>query len=235
MVAYYYSLGCVYHAFILFGLKTYSVRGCIPCSSFFWCDINIRTQPSTYRWHSRLWLFNEFLGSDGVFFDSDNDGDLDIYLVDGTDQVGVEPERSTSNTLYRNDGDGAFFLTLQTPWMLEMQVMELRCTVGDYDNDGHLDLYITNFGPNTWCQDNGDGSFTDVSTRSSLANKRWRTSCALANIDTMLNIISSRTGMWKRGPWVYCGPCSYPPDADVCYRNNGEMVLSPIYRPKVEF
>ena len=69
------------------------------------------------------------------------------------------------------------------------------CTVGDSDNGGHLDLYMTNFGPNTWCQDNGDGSFTDVSTRSSLATKRWRTSCALANIDTMLNIISSRSGM----------------------------------------
>ena len=81
---------------------------------------------------------------------------------------------------------------------------------------------MTNFGPNTRYQDNEDDTFTDVSTRASLANKQWRTSCAVADIDTMLNIISSRSGMWKRGIWVYCGPCSYPPDADVRYRNNGD-------------
>ena len=81
---------------------------------------------------------------------------------------------------------------------------------------------MTNFGPNTCYQDNEDDTFTDVPTRASLANKQWRTSCAVADIDTMLNIISSRSGMWKRGIWVYCGPCSYPPDADVRYRNNGD-------------
>ena len=72
------------------------------------------------------------------------------------------------------------------------------CTVGDYDNDGHLDLYITNFGPNTYYQNNGDGTFIDVSTRASLANKQWRTSCAFANIgnDDLLDLYIANYLTW---------------------------------------
>ena len=107
------------------------------------------------------------------------------------------------------------------------------CTVGDYDNDGHLDLYITNFGPNAYYQNNGDGTFTDVSTRASLANKQWRTSCAFGNIDNddLLDFYIANYAEYhleqdrkceKEGIWVDCRPRSYPPDADVCYRNNGD-------------
>ena len=95
---------------------------------------------------------------------------------------------------YISGGDGAFSNITDTV-NARNSGYGVGCTVGDSDNDGHLDLYITNFGPNTCYQDNEDDTFTDVLTRASLANKQWRTSCALANIDTMLNIISSRSGM----------------------------------------
>jgi len=182
--------------------------------------------------NSKLRLFNEFLGSGGGFFDYDNDGDLDIYLVNGTDQVGVGSEKSTPNTLYRNDGDGAFSNVTDIVNVGDTGY-GVGCTVGDYDNDGYLDLYITNFGPNTCYQNNGDGTFTDVSTRAGLANKQWGTSCAFADIDNdgLLDLYIANYADYnlkqdrkceKGGIWVYCGPRSYPPDADVCYRNNGD-------------
>ena len=132
-------------------------------------------------------LFNEFLGSGGGFFDYDDDGYLDIYLVNGRSQIEPFGKNSSTNLLYRNNGDGTF-----------SDVTELTgtgntgygtgCAVGDYNNDGDLDLYIANFGPNVLYQNSGKGTFTDVSTKSGAANSQWGTSCAFADVDNDGNL-----------------------------------------------
>ena len=181
--------------------------------------------------NSKLRLFNEFLGSGGGFFDSDNDGDLDIYLVNGAYQVGEEAGKSVLNILYRNNGDGTFFDVTDTTNVGDTGY-GVGCTIGDYDNDGNVDLYITNFGSNICYRNNGDGTFTDVSTQAGIANKQWGTSCAFVDLnnDGSLDLYITNYADYDLerdrrceigGVWVYCGPRSYPPDVDVCYRNNG--------------
>jgi len=132
--------------------------------------------------NSKLRLFNEFLGSGGGFFDYDNDGDLDIYLVNGAYQVGEEAGKSALNILYRNNGDGTFFDVTDTTNVGDTGY-GVGCTIGDYDNDGNVDLYITNFGSNICYRNNGDGTFTDVSTQAGIANKQWGTSCAFVDLN----------------------------------------------------
>ena len=181
-------------------------------------------------------LFNEFLGSGGGFFDYDNDGDLDIYLVNGASQIASLGKNPSTNALYRNNGDGSF-----------SDVTELTgtgstsygtgCTVGDYDNDGDLDLYIANFGPNVLYQNSGKGTFIDVSMQSGVANSQWGTSCAFADVDNDGNLdlyitnyadyaVKNDKKCYVRGIWQYCGPRAYPPDTDIFYHNNGNGIFT---------
>ena len=181
-------------------------------------------------------LFNEFLGSGGGFFDYDNDGDLDIYLVNGASQIASLGKNPSTNALYRNNGDGSF-----------SDVTELTgtgstsygtgCTIGDYDNDGDLDLYIANFGPNVLYQNSGKGTFIDVSMQSGVANSQWGTSCAFADVDNDGNLdlyitnyadyaVKNDKKCYVRGIWQYCGPRAYPPDTDIFYHNNGNGIFT---------
>ncbi|MBI1929913.1 VCBS repeat-containing protein [Candidatus Poribacteria bacterium] len=188
-------------------------------------------------------LFNEFLGSGGGFFDYDNDGDLDIYLVNGAPQVphpqppllkleerGQGGEVPT-NALYRNNGDGTFTNVTNEAGVGDTGY-GAGCAVGDYDNDGNIDLYVANFGPNVLYRNNGDGTFTDVSVKAGVANGQWGTSCAFADVDNdgFLDLyianyadyaIEKDKRCYVRGIWTYCGPRAYPPARDVFYHNNG--------------
>ncbi|MEC8840970.1 MAG: VCBS repeat-containing protein, partial [Candidatus Poribacteria bacterium] len=103
---------------------------------------------------SRQRLFNEFLGAGGGFFDYDNDWDLDVYLVSGTLQTSSESDQLPYNRLYRNDGDDGFTDVTQMAGVGDTGY-GIGCTVGDYDNDGDLDLYLTNFGSNVLYQNSG--------------------------------------------------------------------------------
>lgn len=181
-------------------------------------------------------LFNEFLGSGGGFFDYDNDGDLDIYLVNGASQI-VSPDKNPStNALYRNNGDGSFSNVTELTGTGSTSY-GTGCTVGDYDNDGDLDLYIANFGPNVLYQNSGKGTFIDVSMQSGVANSQWGTSCAFADVDNDGNLdlyitnyadyaVKNDKKCYVRGIWQYCGPRSYPPDTDIFYHNNGNGIFT---------
>ena len=190
-------------------------------------------------------LFNEFLGSGGGFFDYDNDGDLDIYLVNGAPQVaspfpsrprGGQGEGIPTNALYRNNGDGTFMDVTSEAGVGDTGY-GAGCAVGDYDNDGYVDLYVTNFGPNVLYRNNGDGTFTDVSVKAGVANGQWGTSCAFADVDNdgFLDLyianyadyaIEKDKRCYVRGIWTYCGPRAYPPARDVFYHNNGDGTFS---------
>ena len=181
-------------------------------------------------------LFNEFLGSGGGFFDYDNDGDLDIYLVNGASQIASLDKNPSTNALYRNNGDGSFSNVTELTGTGSTSY-GTGCTVGDYDNDGDLDLYIANFGPNVLYQNSGKGTFIDVSMQSGVANSQWGTSCAFADVDNDGNLdlyitnyadyaVKNDKKCYVRGIWQYCGPRSYPPDTDIFYHNNGNGMFT---------
>ena len=181
-------------------------------------------------------LFNEFLGSGGGFFDYDNDGDLDIYLVNGASQIASPDKNPSTNALYRNNGDGSFSNVTELTGTGSTSY-GTGCTVGDYDNDGDLDLYIANFGPNVLYQNSGKGTFIDVSMQSGVANSQWGTSCAFADVDNDGNLdlyitnyadyaVKNDKKCYVRGIWQYCGPRAYPPDTDIFYHNNGNGIFT---------
>ena len=193
---------------------------------------------------SGLRLFNEFLGSGGGFFDYDNDGDLDIYLVNGAIQTDSSSNQAQPNTLYRNNSDGTFTdVTEETG--VGSTAYGTGATVGDYDNDGDLDLYVTNFGEDQLYQNNGDGTFSDVTTHAGVGNPNWGTSCAFADVnnDGHLDLYVANYAVYtpendirceERRVHVYCGPHAYPAVHDTFYKNNGDGTFtdaSHLYQP----
>ena len=193
---------------------------------------------------SGIRLFNEFLGSGGGFFDYDADGDLDIYLVNGAIQTENAQTETPHNVLYRNNGDGTFTDVTETAGV-GSTAYGVGATVGDYDNDGDLDLYVTNFGKDQLYRNNGDGTFTDVTKQAKVANPNWGTSCAFADVDNdgnldlyVTNYAAYHPKADKRceeqGVHVYCGPHAYPAVHDTFYKNNGDGTftdVSTVYRP----
>ena len=193
---------------------------------------------------SGLRLFNEFLGSGGGFFDYDGDGDLDIYFVNGAIQTNNPPNRAQPNTLYRNNGDGTFTDVTEAAGV-GSTAYGTGATVADYDNDGDLDLYVTNFGEDQLYQNNGDGTFTDVTSHAGVGNPNWGTSCAFADVDNdgHLDLYVANYAAYtpendirceERGVHVYCGPHAYPAVHDTFYKNNANGTftdMSNLYRP----
>ncbi|MYB94289.1 CRTAC1 family protein [Candidatus Poribacteria bacterium] len=193
---------------------------------------------------SGLRLFNEFLGSGGGFFDYDGDGDLDIYLVNGAPQTDNVQDKTPHNALYRNNGDATFTDVTKVAGV-GSTAYGTGATVGDYDNDGDLDLYVTNFGTDQLYQNNGNGTFTDVTTHAKVGNPNWGTSCAFADVDNdgHLDLYIANYAEYtpekdirceERGVHVYCGPHAYPAVHDTFYKNNGDGTFteaSTLYRP----
>ena len=193
---------------------------------------------------SGLRLFNEFLGSGGGFFDYDGDGDLDIYLVNGATQIDSPSNQAQSNTFYQNNGNGTFTDVTEEAGV-GSTAYGTGATVGDYDNDGDLDLYVTNFGEDQLYQNNGNGTFTDITAHAGVGNPNWGTSCAFADVnnDGHLDLYVANYAEYapkndirceERGIHVYCGPHAYPPVHDTFYKNNGNGTFtdaSNLYRP----
>jgi hypothetical protein len=130
---------------------------------------------------SASFRFPEIMGGGAALFDHDDDGDLDLYLVQSGALGASSTERST-NRLYRNDGAGAFSDVTDVAGVgHDGYGMGVCC--GDYDDDGDIDLYVTNVGPNVLYRNNGDGTFTDVSDATGVAGDTWSTSCAFVDLD----------------------------------------------------
>ena len=189
-------------------------------------------------------LFNEFLGSGGGFFDYDGDGDVDIYLINGAIQNGNLDNMSPHNVLYRNDGDGTFTDVTKAAGVGSTSY-GTGATVGDYDNDGDLDLYVTNFGEDQLYQNQGDGTFKDVTKEAGVGNQEWGTSCVFVDIDNEghLDIYVANYAKYnpeedkpcdERGVHVYCGPHAYPAVHDTIFLSNGDRTFTEVskrYRP----
>ncbi len=183
-------------------------------------------------------LFPEIVLGGGGLLDMDADGDLDVYLVQGGKPDGKPAE--AGNRLFRNDGDGRFE-DISERSGADDRGYGIGVTAGDYDNDGDVDLYVTNVGPNTLLQNDGNGSFTDVTTESGTGDPNWGNSAAFLDIEGdgdldlfVTNYISwsagaERTCYNSSGARDYCLPTNYDaPAMDRLYRNDGDGTFTDI-------
>ncbi len=176
----------------------------------------------------------EAKGGGGAFLDYDDDGWLDIYLVNGSRLEGY-PDSATAptNALYRNMGDGTFENYTRTAGVGDAG-WGMGCAAADYDQDGDLDLYVTNYGPNVLYRNEGNGQFRDVGQAAGVDLSGWSTGATFGDYDgdgdpdlyvaQYLHFaperVPPRGGMWK-GVLVFAGPLGLPGAQDVLYRNEG--------------
>ena len=175
----------------------------------------------------------ETMGSGGLFFDYDNDGWLDIFLVDGGSIADPDVARQARHRLLRNRGRGAFEDTTERSGIRHREYGMGACA-GDYDNDGWTDLYVTNIGPNTLYRNRGNGAFADVTRDARVGISLWSTGCAFADLDTdgdldlfVTNYVAADRdhnpycGNARLKIRFYCHPLNYEPLPNVIYRNDG--------------
>ena len=177
-------------------------------------------------------LFVEPLGSGVGVLDYDRDGFQDIYFVDGADLPGAASGTPPRNALYRNNGDGTFTDVTDASGVGDTGY-GMGCAIGDVDNDGFQDIYVTNFGPNVLYRNLGDGTFADVTETAGVGDARWGASCAFADIDGdgfldlfVTNYVRYSVETDKvcenQGIRSYCDPRLYEGEGDILYRNNGD-------------
>ena len=188
----------------------------------------------------------EVMGCGTAFLDFDNDGWVDIVQLTGR-RFGNTPPEATIR-LYQNNRDGTFRdVTARSG--LGRSVWAFGITVGDYDNDGFDDLFITCWGQNLLFHNNGDGTFTDVTEKAGLLHpgNRWGTGCTWIDYDRdgRLDLFVSNyvgfdpdripargkdPGCNYRGILVNCGPSGLPKDQCVLYHNNGDGTFTDVSR-----
>jgi hypothetical protein len=182
----------------------------------------------------------ETTGTGVAIFDYDNDGWPDIFIVNGTKLDVLPAGEAPSNHLYRNNHDGTFTDVTAKAGLVHSGWGQGVC-VGDYDNDGFEDLYVTYYGKNVLYRNNGDGTFTDVSEKAGVAGsgKAWGTGCAFVDYDRdghldlmVANYVDfdlsttpapgeRSTCLWKGAP-VMCGPQGLPGGKNILYHNRGD-------------
>jgi enediyne biosynthesis protein E4 len=189
----------------------------------------------------------ETTGSGVAILDYDRDGWPDIFFVNG-DTFGAEPSHAIEHTshLYHNNHDGTFTDVTKAAG-LDITGWGQGVCVGDYDNDGYDDLYITYYGHNRLFHNQHDGTFKDVSTQAGVSGtgKEWGTGCAFVDYDRdgkldlmvanyvhfdLATIPKPGEGVmciWKGTP-VMCGPRGLPSAPNILFHNNGDGTFSDV-------
>jgi hypothetical protein len=202
------------------------------------------TAPVIYGGVDRKDYILETIGCGAAFFDYDNDGWLDIFLLGGTRLDGGAD--GATNRLYRNNRDGTFTDVTERAG-LARSGWASAVAVGDYNNDGFEDLFVTYWGQNVLYRNNGDGTFTDVTREAGLldSRRRWGAGCTFVDYDRdgYLDLFVSNylefdfakvpkpggniNCTWKGIP-VNCGPRGLPPGTHSLYRNNRDGTFTDV-------
>jgi hypothetical protein len=185
----------------------------------------------------------ESSGAGAAFFDYDGDGDLDIYLVNGTYLKEINHARGRKlagklkNTLYRNNGNGTFTDVTDRAGVGD-RGYGMGCLSADYDNDGDADLFVTNYGPNVLYRNNGNGTFTDVTSKAGVAGKHFSTGCTFLDYDGdgYLDLYVGNYLLYDPdykhyfAAEAFPGPLAYKGRPDELYRNRGNGTFEDVTR-----
>ncbi|HEU4869701.1 MAG TPA: CRTAC1 family protein [Pyrinomonadaceae bacterium] len=158
---------------------------------------------------SELRHLPETCGGGGLFFDFDNDGWMDIYLVNSGPSDFYKPKTPIKNALYRNNGDGTFTDVTDKAGVAcgQMGNFGMGAAAADFDGDGWQDLYVTNYGANVLFHNNGNGTFTNVTDKAGVAAPNWST-CATwfdYDNDSKLDLFVSSFVQYSGNGTVFCG------------------------------
>ncbi len=191
----------------------------------------------------------EVMGPGGALFDYDQDGDLDLYLTQGhmlgarksLADATLPPRGPLQHRLFRNDlhtaPDGRTVLRFRDVTAssgIDARGYGMGVAAGDYDNDGFVDLYVCNYGPNQLWRNNGDGTFSDRTRESGTAEDRWSVSASFVDYDgdgwldlMVVNYLDyaperDKLCLSERGEPDYCHPLHYPPLPSRLFRNRGD-------------
>jgi hypothetical protein len=201
-------------------------------------------------------LLPEVIGGGGALFDYDNDGDLDVFAVQGQGVRGRGPGLSRQEEaggeglgarLYRNElrvaADGTRsvrFVDVTAQSRIDARGYGMGAATGDYDNDGWIDLYVTYLGSNRMFRNNGDGTFSDVTAKTGTDDARWSTSATFVDYDRdgwldlfVVNYVNFSVEM-KRACFSagsardYCNPVVYDPAPDTLFHNNRDGTFTDV-------
>jgi hypothetical protein len=188
----------------------------------------------------------ETTGNGTIIFDYDNDGWPDIFLPNGSTVGGFPKGKEPTGHLYHNNHDGTFTDVTEKAGLARPGWGQGGC-VGDFDNDGKLDLFVTFWGQNVLYHNNGDGTFTDVTEKAGLKTARdeWSTGCSFVDYDRdgKVDLFVARyvdfsydsvprpgEGQWCqwKGLNVMCGPRGLKIPVNALYHNNGDGTFSDV-------
>jgi hypothetical protein len=185
------------------------------------------------------------VGTGVALLDFDLDGDLDIFQVQASALGGFPTLRPPTDHLYRNEGGGKF-TEVTSESDLGDTAWGQGTIVGDYDNDGDPDLFVSTFGVDRLYQNEGDGTFREIANEAGVDNDGWSTSAAFFDFDNdgLLDLYVARYLEFDttkiaprgdpnhpctfRGVMVVCGPMALEPSIDVLYRNNGDGTFTEV-------
>lgn len=183
----------------------------------------------------------ETVASGLALFDYDNDGDVDIYFLNGAPLRGIKPAATPPrNSLWRNDGNWRFTDVTERSGLGDTGYA-LGVATADYDNDGDQDVYISNFGANKLYRNNGDGKFTDVTPKAGVADGEGKIGAGVAFLDVDndgdLDLFAAhyvhftyenhKTVRFNGHP-AYVGPLDFPPAPFTLFRNNGDGTFNDV-------
>jgi hypothetical protein len=177
----------------------------------------------------------ETMGPGVAFFDYDNDGWMDVFLVNSGAADFYQPKGPLKNALYRNNRDGTFTDVTDRAGVAGGKEFGMGCAIADYDNDGYADILVTAYGRCTLYHNNGNGRFTDVTDKAGVAAPGWTTSavwfdydndgdldlflCSFVEFSVKNNVFCGDNKLGKR---FYCIPRVFKPTPSLLYHNNGD-------------
>ena len=168
------------------------------------------------------------MGGGAAVFDANGDGALDIYLINGHDGTS---QSDLTNQLFVQQADGTFEDATEASGLGD-RGYGMGCAIGDIDNDGDSDVYVSNFGPDRLFRNEGDGTYTDVSDEAGISNLQWGASVAFLDFDrdgwldiyvaNYVQLDEDKVCADDAGRPDFCGPGMFPGIPDRLYRNKGD-------------